>query len=431
MKPSVAYIQRFLKKPNGFKRTQDNLEIRVGSGKTKKLHIFFRWSQGSVRQEDKLGSVTQDTPRADIDLILKKYLELINYYNKGITPDDLRSADRKAEIDETAFQTGRATVDELFQTYFEVMLNDDSPYNRTYIGAYKNHIKPHIGKRPAEDVTRQELQAVVLKVVQADKLTMAKQIASYLPRVWRWGYRHNPDKFPLIAEVANELEHTPVEPRTRVATDEEKRHILIIGGGGYAREIINIIQKNKSYTIIGYSDPVDRGDLLGVSYLGNDESIEKYRERARYAVLGIGQLQDPTQKRAVLEKYRGYEFEFPTIISSSASVGADVEIGVGTIVRDHSVISVSCVLGKFSTISLNTSVGCNTKIGDYTNVSLGTNIGINVTIGNQVLVGVGSTVMNNIVVSDSCLIGAGSLVLSDCKKAGLYFGSPATLRNDG
>ena len=229
MKPSVAYIQRFLKKPNGFKRTQDNLEIRVGSGKTKKLHIFFRWSQGSVRQEDKLGSVTQDTPRADIDLILKKYLELINYYNKGITPDDLRSADRKAEIDETAFQTGRATVAELFQTYFEVMLNDDSPYNRTYIGCYNNHIKPHIGKRTAEDVTRQELQAVVLKVVQADKLTMAKQIASYLPRVWRWGYRHNPDKFPLNVEVANELDYSPVEPRTRVATDEEKRHILTDG----------------------------------------------------------------------------------------------------------------------------------------------------------------------------------------------------------
>ena len=31
-----------------------------------------------MRREDKLGSVTQDTPRADIDLILKKYLELIN-----------------------------------------------------------------------------------------------------------------------------------------------------------------------------------------------------------------------------------------------------------------------------------------------------------------------------------------------------------------
>ena len=80
-----------------------------------------------MRREDKLVSVTQDTPRADIDLILKKYLELINYYNRGITPADLRSAGRKAEIDETAFQTGRATVDGLFQTYFENVLNDDSP----------------------------------------------------------------------------------------------------------------------------------------------------------------------------------------------------------------------------------------------------------------------------------------------------------------
>ena len=52
-----------------------------------------------------------------------------------------------------------------------------------------------------------------------------------------------------------------------------KEKIIMIGGGGHAKVLINIIQKNNNYEIIGYVDIKDSGELSGVKYLGGDDCL--------------------------------------------------------------------------------------------------------------------------------------------------------------
>ena len=205
------------------------------------------------------------------------------------------------------------------------------------------------------------------------------------------------------------------------------RNIVIVGGGGYAKVVISIIKKLETYNLAGYTDLINRGEILGVPYLGNDdEFISKNKSsNVNEVVLGIGQLQNSNTKRKIISKLKANGFKFPVIISPSAIVRDGVKIGEGTIIRDGVIISSSTSIGDFSIIGTSVNISYESIVGNYTNISLGSNIGINVSIGSNVLIGMGSTVMNNKKISDNCLIGAGSLVIKDCLDEGVYFGSPA------
>ena len=72
-----------------------------------------------------------------------------------------------------------------------------------------------------------------------------------------------------------------------------KDKIVVIGGEGHAKVIINTIKKLDSYEILGYTDIVNKGLLIGVKYLGNDEvlsDIIKEHKNCK-AVIGIGQTE--------------------------------------------------------------------------------------------------------------------------------------------
>ena len=58
-----------------------------------------------------------------------------------------------------------------------------------------------------------------------------------------------------------------------------KEKIILISGGGHAKVIISIIKKMNDFRIIGYTDPDNHGDILGVKYLGGDDLL---RQVTRY-----------------------------------------------------------------------------------------------------------------------------------------------------
>ena len=66
------------------------------------------------------------------------------------------------------------------------------------------------------------------------------------------------------------------------------KKIVIIGGGGHAKVIISILKRIDKYDIIGYTDPEDRGKILGIKYVGNDDRLKYYyeSENVKNAVIG-------------------------------------------------------------------------------------------------------------------------------------------------
>ncbi len=201
------------------------------------------------------------------------------------------------------------------------------------------------------------------------------------------------------------------------------KKIIVIGGGGHGKVVISILKKLKQYEVVGYTDVRDKGSILGVKCLGNDENISNFG--GSLAAVGIGILSNSESRRKIIDRYLQKGSAFPPIISPDAVVNKNVSIGAGTVIMDGVVINTGTSIGNYSIINTRSSIDHDCKIGNNVHVAPGATLCGCVKIGDNCLVGTGSTIIQNIKLDEGCIVGASTLINKNCNKRGRYFGIPA------
>lgn len=204
--------------------------------------------------------------------------------------------------------------------------------------------------------------------------------------------------------------------------------IIIVGGGGHAKVVISLLKKANKFIIIGYTDKLNKGELLGINYLGNDVVLEKYfEEGVKNIAIGIGQIKSSALRRDLVNIANNIGFYFPTIISTTAIINEDVTIEKGTIIMDGVIINSGTRIGSFSIINTRVSIDHDCIVGNFTHIAPGVTLSGEVEIGNDVLIGTGSNVIQSIFISNNTIISAGSSIQKSIDKPGIYRGVPAKL----
>lgn len=202
--------------------------------------------------------------------------------------------------------------------------------------------------------------------------------------------------------------------------------ILIIGGGGHAKVLISVIKKISKYEIIGYTDFSNYGDILGIKYIGNDDSISEFIKMGiNNAALGIGQVKLTNKRFEVVQKLKSAGFEFPIIVSPYAIVNEEVIIGEGTQVYDGVVINSGSKIGKHTILNTNATIEHDSEVGDYCHIATGAVLSGGVKVGSYSMVGSGASVVQYKSIAPNCLIGTGGVVTKDITESGTYAGNPA------
>jgi UDP-perosamine 4-acetyltransferase len=193
--------------------------------------------------------------------------------------------------------------------------------------------------------------------------------------------------------------------------------IVVIGGGGHARVVISILKKLPRYDILGYTDPKDQGNLLGISYLGCDDELKEIKKKFPVcaAVIGVGMVSadDASKRVEIFQRLKSLCYEVPPVISPDAIVNEAVEIGSGT------------RFGKCAILNTRCSVDHDCEVKDFSQVGPGATLCGGVFVDEKVLVGAGSVVCQNKSIRENCIIGAGSVVTEDCVESCTYAGVPA------
>lgn len=201
--------------------------------------------------------------------------------------------------------------------------------------------------------------------------------------------------------------------------------IILIGGGGHSKVLIDIIQKNNLYDIIGYVDFEDLGAILGVKYLGGDNClIDLYNSGVTQAVLGIGQVHITKKRFETVNKIKKIGFYFPAMISRNAIINQDVSIGEGTQVFEGAVVNCCTKIGEFTIINTNVTVEHDCKIGDFCHIATGAVLSGGVEIGDFSMIGSNAVVVQYKKIVSECLIGSGGVVIKDIFEKGIYVGNP-------
>jgi|SRR3990170_5438116 len=206
-----------------------------------------------------------------------------------------------------------------------------------------------------------------------------------------------------------------------------KLPVIIIGGGGHAKVLIEALRLN-GIKIIGIieAEPSFVGkQVLGITVIGNNDMISKYKPTDVELVNGIGSVSLPLKRKAIFERFKSLGFMFAKVIHPSAIIASDVFIGEGAQIMAGTIIQPESRIGCNTIVNTKVSVDHDCIIGDHTHLAPGVTLSGRVKIGNETHVGIGANLIQGVKVGRSVVIGAGALVLNDILDEVIAIGVPA------
>ena len=274
--------------------------------------------------------------------------------------------------------------------------------------------------------------------VKTEPIDGAKEIAGESPA----GLRITQPALVLAKEYGIDLASLPMDQLVTEAFIKRKmipleikadaNAIIIYGGGGHAKSLIDLIRAEGKYAIVGIlDDGVPAGSqVMGVPVLGGGELLAVLRQkgvdRAVNAVGGIGSI---APRLAVYEKLKEAGFTCPTVVHPrayveqsskigeggqiffNAYVGSEVEIGYGCIINTGAILSHDCLLGNYVNISPGAILAGAVTVKDCALVGMGVTINLHVSVGAGTRVGNSAVIKSDI--PDNAVVRAGSVWPAD------------------
>ena len=203
--------------------------------------------------------------------------------------------------------------------------------------------------------------------------------------------------------------------------------LLILGGGGHARVLINTLQQS-GYSILGITDPDVKkhgSSLEGIAIIGDDSKLSCFSVEEILLVNAIGSVRGTHDRGSLFMNFRQKGFVFAQVIHPAAVVSPGVVLGEGVQVMAGAVIQPGCYIGDNSLINTKVSVDHDCRIGMHVHLAPGVTISGEVTIDDNVHLGCGATVIQGIRLGEGSIIGAGAVVLEDVEPQVTAVGLPA------
>ena len=190
------------------------------------------------------------------------------------------------------------------------------------------------------------------------------------------------------------------------------KKIILIGGGGHCKSVIDVIEQEKKYKIHGIVDkPKFLGSkILGYKVIGSDLDLEYLAQEYKNAIITVGQVKSPLVRIKLFKMASKAGFKFPSIISPRAYVSKHSSIGMGTIVMHNAVVNADVSIGKNCIINTKSLIEHDCEISDHCHISTNAVLNGSVKMKSKCFIGSSATIRDGIIIKEDSFIKANSLV---------------------
>jgi sugar O-acyltransferase (sialic acid O-acetyltransferase NeuD family) len=205
------------------------------------------------------------------------------------------------------------------------------------------------------------------------------------------------------------------------------RKLLLLGGGGHCKSIIDSLSGCNAYAGIGIVEKSGNAHapILDIPVVGTDEDLEKLKgEGYTDAFVSLGSIGNTSNRRKLYEMIASLGFSIPYIIDGSAIVSSNSTLGRGLFIGKHAVVNAGSVLGDGVIVNSSATIEHDCIIGAFTHVSPGVVLCGNVVIGEDAHIGAGSIIRQQVNVGHNAMVGMGSIVLHDVPDNVIAYGNP-------
>lgn len=206
------------------------------------------------------------------------------------------------------------------------------------------------------------------------------------------------------------------------------KRIIVIGAGGHAKVVIDImLQRKKAFNdnliIEGILDDSfienEKKELFGIPIIGKINKILELSSDIYY-VIAIG---NNSIRRKISKDYKN--LKYITLIHPKAIIAENVIIYEGTVVMAGVIINSYTKIGKHCIVNTGSIIEHDNIIGDCVHVSPNATLCGGISVEDISWIGAGATIMQNVKIGTDSIIGAGAIVVKNIPSNCTAVGNPA------
>ena len=201
--------------------------------------------------------------------------------------------------------------------------------------------------------------------------------------------------------------------------------IIILGAGGHAHVIADIILQTQQYNIVGFIGADKSGGYGKISVIGDDTDLPRlYQQGLKKAFVAIG---DNALRKKLINCVLEIGYELINVVSPYAVLSSNVELGKGIAIMPGAIVNCGTTIGDGVVLNTNCSVDHDCRIENYVHIAPGCAIAGSVHICEGVFLGVGARVIDKIRICGWIVIGAGAVIVNDILTGKMVVGVPAKI----
>lgn len=205
------------------------------------------------------------------------------------------------------------------------------------------------------------------------------------------------------------------------------KKILLIGGGGHCKSVLDSLLELNKYLEVGIIDKKDNigSSVLGVPVVGCDDDLSVlFNDGYKYAFVTVGSIGNPSLRIKLFNILNEIGYEIPSIVDSSAKVSKYAKIEQGVFVGKQSLVNAGSLIQKGAIINSGTIIEHDCQIGTFAHIAPGAVLGGGVTVGENSHIGSSVTIKQQVNIGSNSIIGMGSVVLQNIADSIMAYGNP-------
>ena len=213
-------------------------------------------------------------------------------------------------------------------------------------------------------------------------------------------------------------------------SEDNKIGIILVGGGGHCKSVIDVLVDSQEFKIIGILDMKDKvgSNLLGFPIIGTDEDIPKLIMKYENFHINIGHILSNVSRVNLYHRIESLGGIFPIIKAYDAHISKYAFINPGTFIGHKAFINAGAKIGCNCIINTGAVIEHDSIVENHSHISTC------VTVNADCQVGEGSFLSSHVVINRGVKIPpeskiySGTIVTKSFKERGISLkGIPAKI----
>jgi len=205
------------------------------------------------------------------------------------------------------------------------------------------------------------------------------------------------------------------------------RDLILIGGGGHARSVIDVVESGHDFRLVGIADRQEKmgKHVLNYAVTSIDKQLTSLANDNQYFLITVGQIETAEIRMRLDQKLTRAGGKLASVVSPFARLSDHASVAEGTAIMHFALVNAGAQVGRNVIINTQALIEHDVVVGEFCHISTGAILNGGAIVGNRVFVGSHTTVRQGITIADKVVVGAHSYVNQPITEAGVYAGVPA------